>query len=132
MRLEYADWERRRSRSPVARQTLLQAMADTPSGGGAGRGDLFRSALLSGMLPAADGVPPPPPVHPDPMMDFYKDVCFGNICLNRNCPSRDVDPMIEEAWAACVAATLRPLSFSPSGSPVDAPTSPVYIPGAMN
>jgi hypothetical protein len=40
----------------------------------ADRGDLS-SALLSGMLQAADGAPPPPAMHPDLMMDFYGSLC---------------------------------------------------------
>lgn len=77
-------------------------------------------------------VRPPLPVHPDPMMDFYKDVCSGDIGLEHSCYGRDVDPMFEEAWAACVAAMLKPLSFSPAGSPGVATTSPVYVPGGMD
>lgn len=73
MRTEDAEWEHRRSRSPV-RKTLH----GEDGWMGIAEGDLG-SALLSGALPSAQGAPPPPPQHPDPMMDFYKDTCTGDI-----------------------------------------------------
>lgn len=68
-RREDADWERRRSRSP-ARKTAADADTVAVDGVEASAGDLG-SALLSGNLPMATGALPPPPLHPDHMMDFY-------------------------------------------------------------
>lgn len=116
MRQEDADWERRRSRSPLPMQ-------------GADLG----LVLLSGSLLAAEGAPPPPLRHPDPMLDFFKETCTGEIGSSFNRQFEDYDPMIAEVLAACAEAVNKPLSFSPARSPMaDEPHSPVYIPNAAN
>ena len=92
-----------------------------------GKGGLG-STLLSGTLPRAVGEPPPPPRHLDPMLDFYKETCTGDIWSALTRPLGDYDPMIEEALAACEATMTRPLSFSPPGSPsLEEQRSPVYV-----
>lgn len=65
-------------------------------------------ALLDGALPAALGAPPPPPCHPDPMMEFYKTTCTGDIWTASPLSLGEHDPMVEEALAACAAAVNRP------------------------
>lgn len=132
MRLENADWERRRSLSPVK--------AVAPAAGGATNEgvderhimpiwDDWGSALLSGSLQLADGAPSPPMLHPDPMMDFYKGLCEDDI-TTANCGSyMGWDPMLGEASAMCREVAARPLSFSPPPFPsLEIPTSPVYTP----
>jgi hypothetical protein len=126
-----ADWERRRSRSPVERRKLDIDGRMIDEGQGAGVADLG-SALLSGTLQAADGAPPPPPHHPDPILDFYKDTCVGDIWTAFSQPM-DYDPMIGEALAACTEVVSRPLSFSPPGSPLaEELRSPAYTHNAVN
>ena len=129
MRLEDANWERRRSRSPPAKSahTDLQDAAL----GAIGKGDLG-SALFSGTLVAAEEAPPPPPRHPDPMMDWFKETCTGNIWTDISCSFGNYDPMLAEAMAACSMATSRPLSFYPDGSPREELHSPVYTPNSTN
>jgi hypothetical protein len=80
----------------------------------ADRGDLG-SALLSGMLQAADGAPPPPAMHPDPMMDFYGSLCADFIPEMAVGSTNHWDPMLEEmeTWCDREIAVTRPLSFSP-------------------
>lgn len=78
MRREDADWERRRSRSPSASEDRGKKKEVLSVEMEVGKNDLG-SFRLSGALLAADGAPPPPPTHPDPMMDFFKDTCVGDI-----------------------------------------------------
>ncbi|KAG0533265.1 hypothetical protein BDA96_04G178100 [Sorghum bicolor] len=129
MRLEDADWERRRSRSPPAKSAHTD-MQDAALGA-IGKGDLG-SALFSGTLVAAEEAPPPPPRHPDPMMDWFKETCTGNIWTDISCSFGNYDPMLAEAMAACSMATSRPLSFYPDGSPREELHSPVYTPNSTN
>ena len=129
MRLEDADWERRRSRSPPAKSAHID-MQDAALGA-IGKGDLG-SALFSGTLVAAEEAPPPPPRHPDPMMDWFKETCTGNMWTDISCSFGNYDPMLAEAMAACSMATSRPLSFYPDGSPREELHSPVYTPNSTN
>lgn len=78
-------------------------------------------------------VPPPPPIHPDPLMEFFKEACVGDIWSVIPQPCAGYDPMVEEAMATYAKATSRPLSFSPLGSLLAAELhSPTYIPNTTN
>jgi hypothetical protein len=67
------------------------------------------------------------------MMDFFKDMCTGDIWSVLTGPFCDHDPMVEEALAACAAAVSRPLTFSPPGILVEEELhSPVYTRSAVN
>ena len=62
------------------------------------------------------------------MLDFYKEMCTGDIWSALTRPLGDYDLMIEEALAACEAAMTRSLSFSLPRSPsMEEQRSPVYV-----
>lgn len=114
MRRVDSDWERRRSLSPQRRTGHGQVDKMTAAEKSADRGDLGL-ALLSGMLQAADGAPPPLAMHPDPMMDFYGSLCADFIPEMAVGSTNHWDPMLEEmeTWCDREIAVTRSLSFSP-------------------
>ncbi|CAD6211103.1 unnamed protein product [Miscanthus lutarioriparius] len=108
LRREDADWERRRSCSPVAKAQHGEVTMVADVEMDFGKGDLG-SALLSRTLPRAE-------------------TCTGDVWSALTRPLGDYDPMIEEALAACEAAMTRSLSFSLPRSPsMEEQRSPVYV-----
>jgi hypothetical protein len=63
-------------------------------------GDLG-AALLNGSLPLAEGAPSPPALHPDPMLDFYKNMCSDAPPMQHVAGGISWDPMLEEIETVC-------------------------------
>jgi hypothetical protein len=80
-REEEAEWERRRSRSPMTRShqcsfaSPAHDVSEGDTGGHNSAGSDIGAQLLSGSLSMAEGAPSPLVLHPDLMMEFYKNLC---------------------------------------------------------
>lgn len=60
------------------------------------------SALFTDTLHLAQGAPSPPKLHPDPMMEFYKDLCRDDIQEVASGAYMGWDPMLGEfAYMLC-------------------------------
>ncbi|RLN24795.1 hypothetical protein C2845_PM07G35210 [Panicum miliaceum] len=140
-------WERRRSRSPVPRRCTcagrvhgVRSRSRSPARSGPGTPTeedyaLPKDSDASGAghhgwtaptpfdemvdLEVAPGAPPPPRVHPDPLLDYLTGLCQEPGLQDSYLGGKGHDPMLVEF--ACVAVDLhRPLTFSPPPSPTDA------------
>lgn len=135
-------WERRRSRSPPRQHRPASPVRNNDDSLGSGpkvnleasTHENPRQHALSILAPRdlgpAYGAPPPPPCHPDPLMEFFVGLCQEELPLDSFSSGQVHDPMLHEFTSAASTRALQSLPFSSPRSPQYAPVSKDWAPAA--